>query len=349
MRKVLLIAGLVVATGNFASAGMPYLNSSPQASSALPAAEKSSTWTWPRLWGKKEKPDPQFFYRPQTAAPTATQRVTSAITDNQVVNGTRNWFAAESQPAQTPDPISLSQPAGRPTPELMVSLAQMREKQGDLPGARSLYQQAFAAAPNNVKTLRELGHFEDRQGKLVDAERYYAQAANIEPQNSAVLNDLALCLARQGKAGPAAEVLSRAIQLAPAKPLYRNNMATVLMERGDQHEAMQHLLAVHPPAAAYYNMGHLLEKGSQSEGAQAHYAEALRLDPSMSAAHTALARLAPLTQPSVPQTAMSPAANTAPAASQFPGQWPSEPFAPSTTTLPTTEPNFGPRLLPPAE
>ncbi len=374
MRKFLLVASLILATGNVTFAAMPYLANTDASATATSNVEpKSFGWKLPRLWGKKKKPNPKLMYSAPTPPPTTTQRITSAMTDNPVVNTTRKWFApkSDSKP-QKPDPISLSQPTGKPTPELMVSLAQMREKQGDVTTARTLYQQALAAGPKNVKTLREIGHFEDRQGNMDDAERFYNEAANLQADNPALLNDLALCLARQNRTAQAAEVLNRAIQLAPSKPLYRNNMATVLMELGDQHGAMQHLLAVHAPASAYYNMGHLLDKATQTEAAKAHYAEALRLDPAMSPAQEALARLsqpatthvaqtsmAPTT-PSVPQTAMVPttarvphtamipAAATQPVAAQ--AQWPSEPIAPARpSTMATPQPNFGPRLLPPVE
>ncbi|MGI9455108.1 MAG: tetratricopeptide repeat protein, partial [Aeoliella sp.] len=189
----------------------------------------------------------------------------------------------------------------------------------------------------------ELGHFEDRQGRLVEAERYYQQATVCAPQETGALNDLALCLARQGKLEPSAEILHRAIRIEPTKALYRNNMATVLMELGEQQDAMLHLMAAHPPATAFYNMGHLLEKGGKLPAAAAHYAEATRLDPSMRAAQAAFARINPAAQP-VPQTAM--ATQPAPVASPTPqGARPSQPsFTPA-----VSEPSFGPKLLPPTE
>ena len=349
MRNVILIAGLVTITGNLASAGMPYFHDSQQSASP-PVAQQPSGWKLPRLWGRKPAtPDPQFFYRAPTAPPTTTERISSAVTNNAAMQTARNWMtpdpAAITQ--QEPDAISLSRPTGKPTPALIVGMAQMSEARGDAAGARQMYQQALAAGPKNVKTLREMGHFEDRQNRLADAERYYAEAARLAPQDPAVLNDMALCIARQGRAAPAAEVLSKAIRLAPTKPLYRNNMATVLMELGEQHEAMQHLLAVHPPAVAYYNMGYLLEKGEKTEAAAAHYAEAVRLDPSIGAAQAAVARLAPAQPTSTPQTAMAPAA---PASSFDVDQvWPSEPLTPQTPSPSTKEPEFGPRLLPPVD
>lgn len=347
MRKVILIAGLVVGAGNFVSAAMPYFNTA-EGQTAPAATKESSGWKFPSLWGKKDKPaNSQFFGAAPEKVPSASERFASAVTDNAVVKTARRWMTPKTakDAAKKPDPISLNYPTGKPTPALLVAMAQVREQTADAAGARLLYQQALAAGPKNVNTLHEWGHFEDRQGKLADAERYYAEASNLEPQNAGVLNDLALCLARQGKVQASADVLGKAVQLEPSKALYRNNMATVLMELGKQHEAMHQLMAVHSPAAAYYNMGHLLEKGKQHEAAAAHYAEAVRLDPKMSPAQSALARLTPAAMPSITQTAM--AAKVVEPEFGPQTSWSSEPLSPVAPTTP--EPEFGPRLLPPVD
>lgn len=359
MRRKLLLAGVLAVsggwtTGPLASAAMPMFHNSGAASTPSPtiAPAAKSGWGMPSfkvgsLWGNKN-PEPQYLYQAQASQPSATQRVANAVTDNAVVNTARGWVAPKEtvapwqSAAPKTDSLSISESIKNPTPSLYVSMAQVRESQNDPEGARRLYQQALAAGPEDVKTLREVGHFEDRQNRLADAERFYSQAATIAPQDSATLNDLALCLARQGKLHPSVEVLHRAVRIEPGKALYRNNIATVLMEMGEQHEAMTHLMAAHKPAAAFYNMGHLLEKGNQTEAAAAHYAEAARLDPSMTAAASAVARLSPtvVQQQAAPQTAMRPQPQSSWTPTAAPTPAPQQP---------THEPNFGPQLLPPVE
>lgn len=342
MRKVLFYTGLFVATGASAYA-VPVMNGG-----GTPAHVQQDTdgWKWPKLWGKKqEAPNPQFFYRQPEPEQTTTQKLTSAVTDNAMVRTAKDWMTPDPRLPNSNDskPFTTTKDSNRPTSSLMVSMAQVREKQGDIQGARQTYLQALAANPKNVKTLREMGHFEDRQGQLVDAESYYAEAAKLEPNNAPVLNDLALCMARQGKLAPAVQVLDQAIRLEPAKPLYRNNMATVLMEMGEQQGAMQHLMSVHAPAVAYHNMGHLLEKGGQTEAAAAHYAEALRLDPSLAVAEEALVKLAPSTEESTAQETY--VAPEAPLDMQT--TWPSEPITRPVSVRPNpAEPEFGPQLVP---
>ncbi len=341
---------------------MPYFHST----GAPAEASSQGGWKLPSLWGKPKPAaqTPHIYYQPPVPAPTTTQRLGMAISDNRVSNFVGEWITPEktstpNPPEQRPDALSLTQSVGEPTPKLYIVMAQVKEAQGDADGARGLYQKAIAAGPKNAQTLRQVGHFEDRQGRLPNAEALYQQAATIAPQDGSVLNDLALCLARQGKLRPAAEVLHRAIRLAPEKSLYRNNMATVLMELGEQQEAMLHLMAAHPPAAAFFNMGHLLEKAGKSTDAATHYSEAMRLDPTMQAAQQAFARTSPVPaaapQVFAPQMALvprSPAVSTSsPASPTFTPAvtpepvWPSEPI----TVPAANEPTFGPRLLPPAE
>lgn len=351
MRKVILVTSLIAASAQVADAGMPVFNNSGSAPAAAQDGGASSGWKLPRLWGKKEAaPDPQFFYQAPAPEPSTSQKITSVFTDNAAVRTARGWMGRDEAKAkpQVSDSLSLNRPATPPTPQLMVSMAQLQEQRGEVQQARQTYLQALAASPKNVKTLRELGHFEDRQNRLADAERYYAEAVRLAPQNAAVLNDLGLCLARQEKVAASAGVLERAIQLQPHKALYRNNMATVLMEMGQQHQAMQHLMAAHPAPAAYYNMGHLLEKGGQQDAAVAHYAEALRLDPSLAAAESALANLAPTQQAEVPQTAMATPVASEPSFGPR-EEWPSEPIhrgGQAAAPQAGGEPSFGPRLLP---
>lgn len=372
MRRTILMAGLIAVSGSWtssdlASAAMPMFHNTGATSTPSPAIAPAakSGWGMPSLkkfslWGKANQPPQQeYLYQAQVPPPTTTQRVANAVTNNAVVNTARDWVAPGSGASQAPtgygttrpvsqepDSIALNNAVTEPTPSLYVSMAQVCETRNDIDGARRLYQQALAAGPENVETLREIGHFEDRQNHLADAERLYSQAASIAPHDPATLNDLALCLARQGKLAPSVEVLHRAVRIAPDKALYRNNIATVLMEMGEQHEAMTHLMAAHKPAAAFYNMGHLLEKGGQSEAAAGHYAEAARLDPRMTNAQSALARLAPaVPRNAQPHTAMVPKRQSS---------WPAEPQVqvqpkPAPAPQPTHEPNFGPQLLPPVE
>jgi tetratricopeptide (TPR) repeat protein len=72
--------------------------------------------------------------------------------------------------------------------------------------------------------------------------------------------------------------------LEPKNPLYCNNMATVLVDQGRIREALGHLRDAHGEAAAYYNLGYLLNKKGQTQTAMQYFALAVKADPSMEAA-----------------------------------------------------------------
>lgn len=189
------------------------------------------------------------------------------------------------------DPISLSTPTGPPTPELTIALAQICERQGDVPKARQQFQRGLAMWPGNVSLLRQAARMEDRQGQYAVAESLYRQAAAADPRHAGALNDLGLCLARQGKLEASMQVIEQAIQLQPHEARYRNNAAIVLVEMRQDQQALAHLAAVHGSAEANYNLGQLLVQRGRAQEAAPYFIAAIEQNPNMQAAHEALARM----------------------------------------------------------
>jgi tetratricopeptide (TPR) repeat protein len=189
------------------------------------------------------------------------------------------------------DSISLDTPTGAATPQLVISLAQMAERQGDIFQARRQYQQALAKWPGHVDVLRAAARMEDRQNELRLAETLYRQAVTANPHHAGALNDLGLCLARQGQLDASMQVIEQAIALQPQKALYRNNAATILVEMRQDQRALDHLSAVHGPAEANYNLGQLLVQRGRPGDAVAYFQTALQINPDMQAAHVALGQL----------------------------------------------------------
>jgi Tfp pilus assembly protein PilF len=189
-----------------------------------------------------------------------------------------------------PDTISLQTPVGPPSPELLISMAQMSERQGNIDQARTQYKQALAMWPSNIDVLRAAARMEDRLGKLEWAEYLYQKAAASNPRNASALNDLGLCLARRGRLEQSVQTIEQAIHLQPDKALYRNNAATVLVELRQDRRALAHLTAVHSPAEANYNMGQLLVQRGRAVEAEAYFVAALQQAPQMREAQVALAR-----------------------------------------------------------
>lgn len=275
------------------------------------------------------------------------------------------------------DSIALSTPTGPPTPELLISVAQLCELQGNVPQARQHYQRALATWPGNVEVLRAAARMEDRQGQLPLAENLYQQAIAANPQHAGVLNDLGLCLARQGKLEASIQMIEQAVHLQPEKALYRNNAATVLVELRQDQKALAHLAAVHGAADANYNLGQLLVQRGRRADAAPYFVAALEQSPGMQAARLALARLqgqdvagtptaasqpavaaetpvpagSPVVAPPQPASPVGPQFNY-PATARSPelgasSYLPPNYYAPTGRFPATVPPSVGPRYLPP--
>jgi tetratricopeptide (TPR) repeat protein len=255
-----------------------------------PSSASSSSW-----WG--------FWKSNPTAAPNTWQNSPAATASTQVspiwhpvdyVSAKWHGGAARPLAPTTPnyhDSIALSNPAGPPTPELFIAMAQISERQGNVPEARHELQHALTIWPNHIELLRAAARMEDRAGNLPVAESLYGRAVTTNPQHPGALNDFGLCLAREGKLDQSREKLEQAVYLQPDKPLYRNNAATVLVELRQDQRALAHLSAVHAPAEANYNLGQLLVERNRPQDAAKYFQAALAIDPAMQPAQTALAQL----------------------------------------------------------
>jgi tetratricopeptide (TPR) repeat protein len=220
--------------------------------------------------------------------------------------GSENEEMQPVRPAN--DALSLSTPVGPPTPQLLISTAQLYERQGDIERARGHFQQALAIWPGNVEVFRAAARMEDRQNNLPVAENLYRQAVASNPNHAGALNDLGLCLARQGRMDQSVQVIEQAIVIQPDKPLFRNNAATVLVEMRQDQRALGHLAAVHNAADANFNLGQLLVQRGRAADAVPYFQTALQLNPQMETAQMALARLQPPAVGATAQYAPAPAA-----------------------------------------
>ncbi|MHB8903063.1 MAG: tetratricopeptide repeat protein [Thermoguttaceae bacterium] len=193
---------------------------------------------------------------------------------------------------QDEDPISLSVPA-KPSADFHVAVARMSEQSGDTSKAEFHYRQALDMEPKNFDALMGYAHLLDRQDKFSQAGETYRRAIQANPGNPATHNDLGICCARQGRLPEAIASIEKAIEQEPKQPRYRNNIATILVQAKQVDAAFNHLCAVHPKPVACYNLGYLLQKVGDKEGAARLFEEALTLDPSMANARTWLAHLRP--------------------------------------------------------
>jgi len=199
------------------------------------------------------------------------------------VGNTLNPKPSTPAPGREDDAVSLKNTA-KPGAELYVALARVYEQGGKTAEAEQQYQLALKEKPTELTALLGYAQLEEYVGKPNEAIQLYQCAVKAHPQQASVHNNLGLCYARQNRPDEAVAAMNRAIQLAPKNALYRNNIATVLVDQGKLREALGHLREVHNDAAAYYNMGYLLNKKGQTQAALQHFELALKADPSMESA-----------------------------------------------------------------
>ena len=207
-----------------------------------------------------------------------------------------SWFTpAKKPPVKTVDPndpTSLSNKKTKPGADLFVTMAQLRERAGDVTEAESLYQKAIKADPKSLNALMGCAHLEDRRGNLEAATKLYSRAIARHPKEVSCYNDLGLCFHRRGMLNDAAQTLHKAVELQPEGKLYHNNLAMVLVDLDRNQDALEQLLLTPPPAAAHYNLACLLyRKGNEAEALD-HFREAAVQDPRC-ASKQWIAKLAP--------------------------------------------------------
>jgi tetratricopeptide (TPR) repeat protein len=186
-------------------------------------------------------------------------------------------------PGPEDDAVSLKT-KGKPGPGTHVAVAQLYEQSNKMAEAEVEYQTALREKPDFLPALLGYAHLQDQFGKPKEAIELYRRAVQAYPRQASVHNNLGLCYARQNRLDDAVAELGCAIRLDAKNPLYRNNIAAVLVDQGRMTDALLHLRAVHGDAAAYYNLGYLLNKKGQLQAALVNFKLAWQADPSMEAA-----------------------------------------------------------------
>ena len=202
-----------------------------------------------------------------------------------------NAFKIEPKVTPADDPTSLRTKAPPLDATVHNKAAEVFVGRGDLQGAIAQHRRGLEVEPGNLESLISIARLYDRQGNGAQAEKFYQQAITAHPKAPLPLNDMGLFYARQRRLDESLQMLQRAVDLDPKKALYRNNIATVLIAMNRAEEAVQHLMAILPPAEAHYNTGFLLYRRGRPDAAVQHLTQAVRIDPSMTAANQLLQEL----------------------------------------------------------
>jgi len=225
--------------------------------------------------------------------PTMADKVGQSLKSG--VDKTAEFVGVKPKPHATEDPdvIQASATSDKPTPDLLVSLAQVHEQSGKLNDAEKQYQHALRLNANYLPALLGYARLEDRRGNFDDATKLYQKAIATHPKDATSYNDLGLSYQKRKMLTESAKMLRQAVRLEPQAKLYRNNLASVLVELGQINEALAQFTMVEGEAVAHYNVGYLLAQNGDPNGALGHFQQALRINPSLTAAQQWVARLTP--------------------------------------------------------
>jgi tetratricopeptide (TPR) repeat protein len=209
-------------------------------------------------------------------------------------------FSSKPKPTSVdnPDDATLLKNNAKPSPALYVAIAHLYEEAGKNAQLERNYQKTTAnfkeAEANYLKALREnnedltalldYGRFKEDRGDPNTALLLYQRAIKLHPREASARNHLGLFYERRNQHEEASREMALAVQFDPGNVLYRNNYAALLVERNRLPEAFAVMRDVHGDAAAYYNIGYLLQKKGNYDAAEHHFMQALRADPTMAAA-----------------------------------------------------------------
>ena len=199
-------------------------------------------------------------------------------------------FSSSKAPDSTEDGSSLNNKS-KPSVELYCSVASLYEQGGKLGEAEAQYQMALKEKPTHLKAMLGYARLMETQQRYPEAEALYQKALKAHPGDASIYNSIGLGMARRKKYKEASDALAQAVRLEPKNPLYTNNLATVLVDQNRLAEAFTVMRDVHGEAAAYYNIGYLLQKKGRMDVAEHHFMQALRSDPTMGEAKAWLDRL----------------------------------------------------------
>ncbi|MHC4878606.1 MAG: tetratricopeptide repeat protein [Planctomycetota bacterium] len=138
----------------------------------------------------------------------------------------------------------------------------------------------------------------DRQGRFDAADREYQRALDESPRSADLLSDYGYFLYSRGNVEQAEERLRAAIKADSGHEKALLNLGLVLGQQQQFDEALTVFERAVGPAAARHNLGLLHAQHGNTDEASRWFAEAARLDPSLTQPRDVLAWMEPNARPS---------------------------------------------------
>jgi predicted O-linked N-acetylglucosamine transferase (SPINDLY family) len=174
------------------------------------------------------------------------------------------------------------------SPDAWSNLALVLDSAGRYEAATNALKEAAKLAPDSPEIHANLSAAQLRLGQVGEAEKSARAAVAADARHAAGWHNLAHALEPQGRLLEAMDAASRATQLAPGEPAYAGLKAQLETTAGMLKKARATLdaaLARKPDAAALqFQLGGLLERDGELDGAMRAYASVVRIDPKHGAA-----------------------------------------------------------------
>jgi len=260
--------------------------------------------------------------RPAAGAPTAAPLlalaccVVAGAAGCQTFTPRKTPAAAQGQKTAEAKTTGVSGPAPQKTDfrrevtplqqfNVHLELGRVHETQGNFEAAVAEYQKAVEAAERRgggrggqkvgaeqqaLAQRRMAGAF-DRMGRFTQADVHYQQALKLAPRDPKVWNDIGYSYYLQNRWSDAERALKTAETMEPNNPRVLTNLGLALAAQGKDDEALTALSRANGPAAGHANLGFILAAQGKSEQARRHYEHALALQPQLTAARDAIARI----------------------------------------------------------
>ncbi len=124
-----------------------------------------------------------------------------------------------------------------------------------------------------------------------EAKTHYQMAQKLAPRDPDVWNDAGYSAFIQGHFDESERLLRKAAALDPANPRILTNLGMALAANGQTNPALEALTKAGGPVSAQMNLAYVLASTGRRDEAREHYQAALAIDPKLTLARSALAKL----------------------------------------------------------
>jgi tetratricopeptide (TPR) repeat protein len=147
-------------------------------------------------------------------------------------------------------------------------------------------------AARNAAPSRKQAQFYERAADLDRAIDEYQRLAALSPGDADLLTKIGDLYSRQGRWGAAEKAYGDALQRQPRHAAARSGLAFTLAQQGEYEKSLtEYADALSSKAEAYCAVAFVMNLRGKQQDAVRAYEEALRLEPALERARTALARI----------------------------------------------------------